>query len=220
MNYTYKTTNLINSKVYYGVHKTDNLDDGYLGSGKLLKQAIKKYGKENFKKEILEFYSSFEEALKAEEALITPEMLLDEMCYNVKLGGRGGSSTGGPLTPETRSKISKANSGKNAKFFGRSHTKETKAKMSSCRKGIEYSESTIEKLSSYAKNRPKEHKKKLADANKDKRPIKSICIKTGLETCYNCRIDAAHELGVSSSNIAKAANGKIKYAYGHYWEYL
>ena len=49
----YKTTNLINGKIYVGMHSTDNLNDGYLGSGWILKQAIKKYGKENFKREVL-----------------------------------------------------------------------------------------------------------------------------------------------------------------------
>lgn len=46
--YIYKTTNLINNKIYIGQHKSDRFDESYFGSGKLLKQAIQKYGKENF----------------------------------------------------------------------------------------------------------------------------------------------------------------------------
>jgi len=50
----YKTLNLVNNKIYVGQHYT-SADDGYLGSGKILKLAIFKYGKHNFKREILEF---------------------------------------------------------------------------------------------------------------------------------------------------------------------
>jgi hypothetical protein len=46
MNYfIYKTTNLLNGKYYIGMHVTNQIDDGYLGSGKYLNNAIKKYGK-------------------------------------------------------------------------------------------------------------------------------------------------------------------------------
>ena len=54
----YKTTNLVNNMYYVGCHQTDNLNDGYIGSGKYLKRAIKKYGIENFKFDILYFLSS------------------------------------------------------------------------------------------------------------------------------------------------------------------
>lgn len=59
----YKTTNLINGKTYIGIHKTNNLEDGYLGSGFSLIKAVKKYGKNNFKREVLEFCNSYDELL-------------------------------------------------------------------------------------------------------------------------------------------------------------
>ena len=57
----YQTTNLLNGKIYIGQHQTDNLNDGYIGSGIELNQDIKKFGKDNFKREILFDFDSFEE---------------------------------------------------------------------------------------------------------------------------------------------------------------
>ena len=57
----YKITNLVNGKMYIGQHVTSNLDDGYMGSGKIILCAIKKYGVENFRKEWLGFYEDKKE---------------------------------------------------------------------------------------------------------------------------------------------------------------
>jgi len=89
--FLYKTTNLINGKYYYGMHSTYKLDDGYLGSGKILRYSIRKYGKENFSIYFLEFFSSREELVDAEIRWITEEMILnDSLCMNLKKGGLGG----------------------------------------------------------------------------------------------------------------------------------
>lgn len=84
--YVYKITNLINGKIYIGKHQTKDLDDGYMGSGKLLKQAIKKYGVENFKKDILFFCESKEEMDSKEKEIVE----VGPHTYNLCEGGKGG----------------------------------------------------------------------------------------------------------------------------------
>jgi hypothetical protein len=83
----YKTTNLINGKYYIGKHKTKNANDDYLGSGKYLKHAIKRYGKENFTKEILYVFSDEQQMNLTERILVVPDI---EVNYNLCAGGNGG----------------------------------------------------------------------------------------------------------------------------------
>jgi len=90
--FIYKTTNLANGKFYVGMHSTNNLNDGYLGSGKRLKRSIKKYGKENFKIEYLEFFDSRELLVEREKQLVNEDLLKDDNCMNLKTGGFGGFS--------------------------------------------------------------------------------------------------------------------------------
>jgi len=88
--YTYKTTNLINGRYYLGMHSTNRIDDGYLGSGKRLYYELNKYGRDNFKFEILEQFNSREELVQAEINLITEQDLKNPNCLNLKSGGSGG----------------------------------------------------------------------------------------------------------------------------------
>lgn len=87
--YFYKTTNLINNKIYYGVHSSNNINDGYLGSGVILNKAIKKYGKKNFKFEIIKFFDSINDAFKYEQQIVNEEFIKNENNYNIIPGGRG-----------------------------------------------------------------------------------------------------------------------------------
>ena len=92
--YLYKTTNLINNKYYYGIHSTNNIDDGYLGSGTYLRRAIRKYGKDNFKREIIKMFDSREELVQAEIEIITETVLKDKQNMNCQYGGEGFNTIG------------------------------------------------------------------------------------------------------------------------------
>lgn len=82
----YKVINKITGKYYIGKHQTENLNDGYMGSGKLLKKAIKKHGIENFTKEILFIFGSEKEMNDKEKELV----IVSEETYNLCPGGHGG----------------------------------------------------------------------------------------------------------------------------------
>ena len=77
--YIYKTTCIINDKFYIGTHTTNDLEDGYVGSGKRLWYSIKKYGKENFTCEILEFLHNREELVKREKELVNEDFIKDPL---------------------------------------------------------------------------------------------------------------------------------------------
>ena len=88
--YVYKTTNLIDSKYYIGVHKTEDPNDDYLGSGVHLKRAVDKYGREAFHREILFEFKTEEEAYLKEAEIVNQQLVESRDCYNITLGGVGG----------------------------------------------------------------------------------------------------------------------------------
>jgi hypothetical protein len=88
--FIYKTTNLKNGKFYIGKHETLNLNDGYLGSGKVLRNSVYFHGKENFKREILEFCEDSNTLNKRERDIVNEDLLKDPKCLNLVVGGQGG----------------------------------------------------------------------------------------------------------------------------------
>lgn len=109
----YKITNQITDMIYIGKHKTSNLDDGYLGSGLLIRRAINKYGVENFHKEILHVFDNEADMNAKEAELVTEEFVLQETNYNLCVGGKGGWD---PVKAKTA-------------FLGKQHTQEAKEKI-------------------------------------------------------------------------------------------
>lgn len=117
--YIYITTNLINNKKYIGQHKSKTYDKNYYGSGKLLKRAIKKYGKQNFTNDVLEWCYSRDELAEKEKYWIDFfNAVNDELWYNILQGGYGVQLFGNDNP-----------------FYGKHHTEETKKKISDSLKG-------------------------------------------------------------------------------------
>lgn len=161
--FIYKTTNLLNSKYYIGMHSTDDLEDGYMGSGKRLWYSRKKHGDENHSIEILEYCNDRKELRKREEEIVNDELINENLCMNLVKGGGGFmldehhykcSSAGGKATAERLktdeefSKRQKKNASENMKkahregkikydtFTDKKHTEETKKLMSESKKGV------------------------------------------------------------------------------------
>lgn len=88
--YMYQITNAIDGKIYVGVHETNNLNDGYMGSGRLLKESIQKLGKENFTKDILAFFEDSNSMYLAERNYVDLEFVKRHDTYNLQIGGTNG----------------------------------------------------------------------------------------------------------------------------------
>ncbi len=91
MFYIYKTVNKVNGKYYIGKHKGE-IEDSYIGSGTVLRQAVEKYGKESFEKEELIYCLTEEEANHWEKRIIDLN-INNPNCYNIAPGGEGGYVT-------------------------------------------------------------------------------------------------------------------------------
>ncbi len=153
----YKTTNKVNGKIYIGQHITTNLNDNYLGSGKIIQRAIKKYSEENFKREILFDFDNREEMNEKEAELVNEEFITRDDTYNLKPGGegnwwycnqkltseerskngfKGGKISGNILAqkvkddPKFRKQIgNRFNSPTNIRFRGKQHTEDVKRRI-------------------------------------------------------------------------------------------
>jgi hypothetical protein len=88
--YIYKITNKKNGKYYIGMHSTDNLEDGYFGSGKLIRNSIRRHGKDSHSKVILEYLEDRKSLREREIELVNEDLLNDPMCMNLQPGGGGG----------------------------------------------------------------------------------------------------------------------------------
>jgi hypothetical protein len=162
--YLYEIKNNLNGKIYIGIHSTENISDGYMGSGTLITKAIQKYGRSNFTKTILKYCDSRELLIELEKKVVNQNFIDREDTYNLTIGGSSINSTwrksnetiayklkNDPIWAETRSRNISLGLTKAIKS-GRCSTATREFQMIRNKKSL--SEESIKKRkSTYAKNK-------------------------------------------------------------------
>ena len=177
--YIYLIVNNVNGKTYVGKKCLRNKswnEDCYMGSGKHLKYAQKKYGIENFEKFLICYTTSKDDANKKEKFWIAEYRSRGKAEYNIANGGDGGDIRKGYKSSlETRKKLLEA--WQKRKEEGWTFSEETLQRMSDAKKGKHASEETRKKMSearkgpkncNYGKSFSEETKRKMSEARKNK----------------------------------------------------
>lgn len=193
--FIYLTTNLINGKIYIGQHEFLGNDSGYIGSGVYFRNAVKKYGKQNFKRKILKICYTYAQMNAWEIVFIKKYKSQDRnVGYNIAKGNVHTSKLNPSKLPEVREKISKTLrrkidsgeikpfrgfSGSSHPLYGKHHSEETKKKISESKrkqlqrdghplKGKSLSEETRQKISQGNKLFAKLHREERSAKMKGK----------------------------------------------------
>lgn len=217
-NFVYITTNLVNGKKYVGSHRGD-INDSYLGSGKALKLAFKKYGRENFDREILQETKNIKDARKLEEQYIQKYNTLSPNGYNIHPSG-GPSNPGGNHLPETIEKMKESarirwlddeeRKKQGDRQKGKKRSEKTRKKLSKALKGkgigrtVIISEESRKKISKTLKGR------KLSESHKQN--ISSGCLKTFKDNPPNVgrKLTAEHKEKIGKSLVGKSHTEETK----------
>lgn len=178
----YKVTNTLNNKFYIGKHQTKNLNDSYMGSGRAIRSAIKQYGIESFKKEILFVFDNEAEMNAKEKELINEDLVKDTSSYNLGIGGEGG-----------------------AHFKGRQHSYVTKTKIRNSMIGKKYNK-TSDQLKKENESRRIKNKGKFFSDSTILNIIKAKGSPVNINGVqYYSQSQAKRETGYSFSKIKKLA---------------
>lgn len=207
----YKHTNIINGKVYIGITRQTVQNrwrvggKGYIGQN--FYKAIKKYGWDNFKHEIVKQDLSCDEAEQLEKSLIIQYKANErEYGYNIDIGGGAIRE----ISIETRAKMSKARLGKTPWNKGLPCPAEIRQRVSEANKGKKYT---------LGYHHTEEARRKMREKSANARAIYSID-KAGNKTVYNSMVEAAQSTGIDKTVISHICRGKQKQSKGYIFCYV
>lgn len=240
----YKITNTINNKIYIGQDSKNN--PKYFGSGKLIKQAIKKYGKKFFIKEILEYVDDVKNLDIREEYWIKEFNSRDNAIgYNISIGGKS-TWLGKKFTDEHRENISKSLLGKkhtqerkdNLKknhadfkaeknpFYKKHHTEKTKELLREANSGEnsvfygkKFSDEHREKIAKHNRLRKPTKQALNAAAEKNRKKVYKLDLNCNFIKEYDSMQEAANDNNLFVSNISACCYKKNKSCGGFRWEF-
>lgn len=220
----YKTTNLINGKMYIGKDKNNN--SNYYGSGKALKKAIILHGKDNFKKEVIEECDSYDKMNEREIYWIEHfNAVKSREYYNLKEGGDGGDCPQ-THTKEFKEKMSKLEMGEKNPMYNKKHKKESKQLMKERAKGRYTLKWFIKRYGKEGKQKWEERNKQLSEGRMgDKNPFFGKTFKYEEHPRYK-KVDKNKLLKLIESGLTLGQIGKYFDCSGvcigekikHYWD--
>lgn len=194
----YKITNKLNGKIYIGQHQTEDPNDGYMGSGTNIKRAIKKYGLENFSRDILYFCTDWDTMNNMEEVLVDEAFIARDDTYNLQTGGKQGFPG-----EETRRKLSFSH-------LGKSLSKESIEKRSAKIRGTHRSEETRRKIGEKNRHhrRTIEEKKRLSEAAKKQWESEDFRKRYSEQRKGNFHLSEEHNRKLQSASHSEETNRK------------
>lgn len=184
--FVYITTNVISGKIYVGKKKSSHKDrNSYLGSGTMFKKALNKYGKDNFKREILVWADTQKEIDYWEIFYISLFSATNrEVGYNIAPGGGGNTN---PVSEETKRKLSEINKGK-------------KQSPETIEKRVQTIKALNRKLSLELRQKLS---KQLQGNSRSKISVRLTCMRSGEVKIFDVLKDASVYLGVNKAVLRR-----------------
>jgi hypothetical protein len=209
--YVYQTICESNGKSYIGVHKTDNINDGYIGCGifrqsdakknLLFHNAVRKYGYASFRRYILSFYETYNDAKNEERFLVNKEWVKLKSNYNTAIGGRGNT-------------IGWMDESKKSNWKESIRNGVNKWMSNGGRERLLEIQKTAKRNRMFGDKNPMYKKESIL-----RRRVLQYTLSMDLVASYNSIHEAQSATGFSKGNITSCCKGKYKYCNGFIFRY-